>query len=36
MADKGGFGFICLIGFIGAPTIPLTADVIEILGLQPP
>jgi len=33
MADKGGFGFI---GFVGAPTIPLTADVIETLGVQPP
>ena len=33
MADKGGFGFF---GFIGAPTITLTADVIEILGVQPP
>ena len=32
-ADKGGFGFI---GLIGAPTITLTADVIEILGVQPP
>jgi hypothetical protein len=32
-ADKGGFGFI---GLIGAPTITLTADVIEILGEQPP
>ena len=30
-ADKGGFGFI---GLIGAPTITLTADVIEILGAQ--
>ena len=30
---KGGFGFI---GLIGAPTITLTADVIEILGVQPP
>lgn len=29
-ADKGGFGFI---GLIGAPTITLTADVIEILGV---
>jgi hypothetical protein len=33
MADKGGFGSI---GFIGAPTITLTADVIEILGVHPP
>ena len=32
-ADKGGFGFI---GLIGAPTITLTADVIEILGEAPP
>lgn len=32
MADKGGFGFI---GLIGVPTITLTADVIEILGVQP-
>jgi hypothetical protein len=32
-ADKGGFGFI---GFIGAPTITLMADVIEILGVRPP
>ena len=32
-ADKGGFGYI---GLIGAPTITLTADVIEILGVQPP
>ena len=31
-ADKGGFGFI---GLIGAPAITLTADVIEILGVQP-
>lgn len=30
-ADKGGFGFI---GLIGAPTITLTADVIEVLGGQ--
>jgi len=30
--DKGGFGFI---GLIGAPAITLTADVIEILG-EPP
>ena len=30
-ADKGGFGFI---GLIGAPTTTLTADVIEILGAQ--
>jgi hypothetical protein len=28
-ADRGGFGFI---GLIGAPTITLTADVVEILG----
>ena len=33
MDDKGGFGFI---GFIGASTITLTADVVEILGAQPP
>ena len=32
-ADKGGFGFI---GLIGAPAITLTADVIEILGEAPP
>ena len=32
-ADKGGFGFI---GLIGAPTITLTADVIELLGEGPP
>ncbi len=32
-ADQGGFGFI---GLIGAPTITLTADVIEILGEAPP
>jgi hypothetical protein len=31
-ADKGGFG---IIGIIGAPTITLTADVVEILGAQP-
>ncbi|MEP6958615.1 MAG: hypothetical protein ABI980_07775 [Nitrospirota bacterium] len=31
-ADKGGFGFI---GLIGAPTITLTADVIELLGEAP-
>src|SRR5678809_1394685 len=30
--DKGGFG---IIGIIGAPTITLTADVVEILGAQP-
>lgn len=28
-SDRGGFGFI---GLIGAPTITLSADVIEILG----
>jgi hypothetical protein len=28
-SDRGGFGFI---GLIGAPSIKLTADVIEILG----
>ena len=28
-ADRGGFGFI---GLIGAPTITLSADVVEILG----
>ena len=33
LSDKGGFGFI---GLIGAPTITLTADVIEILGEAPP
>lgn len=32
-ADKGGFG---IIGIIGAPTITLTADVIEILSGQQP
>ncbi len=32
-ADKGGIGFI---GLIGAPSITLTADVIEILGEQVP
>lgn len=32
-ADRGGFGFI---GLIGAPSITLTADVIEILGRQVP
>ena len=32
-ADKGGFGFI---GLIGTPTIILTADVIEILSGQKP
>ena len=31
-ADKGGFG---IIGIIGAPTITLTAYVVEILGAQP-
>ncbi len=31
-ADKGGFGFI---GLIGAPSITLTADVIEMLGEAP-
>ena len=31
-ADKGGFGFI---GLIGTPKITLTADVIEILGEAP-
>ena len=32
-ADKGGFGFI---GLIGAPKITLTADVVEILGEASP
>ncbi|HEU4503828.1 MAG TPA: hypothetical protein VFR79_03310 [Nitrospira sp.] len=32
-SDRGGFGFI---GLIGAPTITLTADVIEILGEASP
>ena len=32
-SDRGGFGFI---GLIGAPTITLTADVIEMLGEAPP
>ena len=32
-ADNGEFGFI---GLIGAPTITLTFDVIEILGVEPP
>jgi hypothetical protein len=32
-ADQGGFGFI---GLIGAPTITLTSDVLEILGEAPP
>jgi hypothetical protein len=32
-ADKGGFG---IIGIIGAPTITLTADVLEILNGQQP
>ena len=31
-ADKGGWGFI---GLIGAPAITLTADVVEVLGTQP-
>lgn len=31
-ADRGGFGFI---GLIGAPKITLTADVVEILGEAP-
>jgi hypothetical protein len=32
-SDRGGFGFI---GLIGAPTITLSADVIEILGEAAP
>lgn len=32
-ADRGGFGFI---GLIGAPSIKLGADVIEILGEESP
>ena len=32
-SDRGGFGFI---GLIGAPTITLSADVIEILGEASP
>lgn len=32
-ADKGGFGFI---GLIGAPSIKLSADVIELLGEESP
>lgn len=32
-ADRGGFGFI---GLIGAPSITLSADVIEIVGEEPP
>lgn len=32
-SDRGGFGFI---GLIGAPTITLTSDVVEILGEAPP
>lgn len=32
-SDRGGFGFI---GLIGAPSIKLTADVIELLGEAPP
>jgi hypothetical protein len=32
-ADKGGFGFV---GLIGAPKITLTADVVEILGEAQP
>jgi len=32
-ADRGGFGFI---GLIGTPTITLTADVVEILGEAQP
>ncbi|MDH4078184.1 MAG: hypothetical protein OEU68_00045 [Nitrospira sp.] len=32
-ADRGGFGFI---GLIGAPSIKLVADVIELLGEEPP
>ena len=32
-ADRGGFG---VIGLIGAPTITLTADVVEILGEAQP
>ncbi len=32
-ADKGGFGFI---GLIGAPSITLTADVVELLGQEAP
>lgn len=32
-SDRGGFGFI---GLIGAPSIKLTADVIELLGEEPP
>ena len=32
-SDRGGVGFI---GLIGAPTITLSADVIEILGETPP
>lgn len=32
-ADKGGFGFI---GLIAVPRIKLTADVIELLGEEPP
>jgi hypothetical protein len=31
-SDRGGFGFI---GLIGAPSIKLTADVIELLGEEP-
>ncbi|OQW35411.1 MAG: hypothetical protein A4E19_01185 [Nitrospira sp. SG-bin1] len=31
-ADRGGFGFI---GLIGAPSIKLGADVIELLGEEP-
>jgi hypothetical protein len=32
-SDRGGFGFI---GLIGAPTITLSADVIEVLGETSP
>lgn len=32
-SDRGGFGFI---GLIGAPSIKLTADVIELLGEELP
>jgi hypothetical protein len=31
-SDRGGFGFI---GLIGAPTITLTSDVVELLGEAP-